>query len=139
MHYGQEIFEGLKAYRRKDGGINLFRPDQNAKRMANSAKRLLMKPYPEDEFIKAVKEVVLANQDFVPPYGSSSTLYLRPFMIGTQPIVGVSPSETYQFRIYATPMHFTLILKNINTLMNSVVPTFMALLRMVNSQHQNQT
>lgn len=104
MHYGQEIFEGLKAYRRKDGGINLFRPDQNAKRMANSAKRLLMEPYPEDEFIKAVKEVVLANQDFVPPYGSSGTLYLRPFMIGTQPIVGVSPSETYQFRIYATPV-----------------------------------
>lgn len=104
MHYGQEIFEGLKAYRRKDGGINLFRPDQNAKRMANSAKRLLMEPYPEDKFIKAVKEVVLANQDFVPPYGSSGTLYLRPFMIGTQPIVGVSPSETYQFRIYATPV-----------------------------------
>lgn len=72
--------------------------------MANSAKRLLMEPYPEDEFIKAVKEVVLANQDFVPSYGSSSTLYLRPFMIGTQPIVGVSPSETYQFRIYATPV-----------------------------------
>ena len=72
--------------------------------MANSAKRLLMEPYPEDKFIKAVKEVVLANQDFVPPYGSSGTLYLRPFMIGTQPIVGVSPSETYQFRIYATPI-----------------------------------
>ncbi len=104
LHYGQEIFEGLKAYRRKDGGINLFRPDQNAKRMANSAKRLLMEPYPEDEFIKAVKEVVLANQDFVPPYGSGGTLYLRPFMMGTQPIVGVSPSETYQFRIYATPV-----------------------------------
>ena len=72
--------------------------------MANPAKRLLMEPYPEDEFIKAVKEVVLANQDFVPPYGSSGTPYLRPFMIGTQPIVGVSPSETYQFRIYATPI-----------------------------------
>lgn len=62
VHYGQEIFEGLKAYRRKDGGINLFRPDQNAKRMANSAKRLLTEPYPEDEFIKAVKEVVLATK-----------------------------------------------------------------------------
>ena len=69
--------------------------------MANSAKRLLMEHYPEDEFIKAVKEVVLANQDFVSPYGSS---FLRPFMMGTQPIVGVSPSETYQFRIYATPV-----------------------------------
>ena len=69
--------------------------------MANFAKRLLMEPYPEDEFIKAVKEVVLANQDFVSPYGSS---YLRPFMMGTQPIVGVSPSKTYQFRICATPV-----------------------------------
>lgn len=104
LHYGQEVFEGLKAYRRKDDGINLFRPEQNAKRMANSAKRLLMEPYPEDEFIKAVKGVVKANQDFVPPYGSGGTLYIRPFMMGMQPIVGVSPSETYQFRIYATPV-----------------------------------
>lgn len=104
LHYGQEIFEGLKAYRRKDGGINLFRPDQNAKRMKNSAKRLMMEPYPEDLFIKAVEEVVKANQEFVPPYGSGGTLYLRPFMIGTTPLVGVSPAETYTFRIYATPV-----------------------------------
>ena len=99
LHYGQEIFEGLKAYRRKDGGINLFRPDQNAKRMTKSAERLLMEPYPEDKFIEAVKQVVLANQEFVPPYGSGGTLYLRPFMMGTQSIVGVAPSETYEFRI----------------------------------------
>ena len=104
LHYGQEIFEGLKAYRRKDGGINLFRPDQNAKRMTKSAERLLMEPYPEDKFIEAVKQVVLANQEFVPPYGSGGTLYLRPFMMGPQSIVGVAPSETYEFRIYATPV-----------------------------------
>lgn len=104
LHYGQEIFEGLKAYRRKDGGINLFRPDQNAKRMTNSAKRLLMQPYPEDEFVKAVKAVVKANQEFVPPYGSGGTLYIRPFMMGTQALVGVQRSENYIFRIYATPV-----------------------------------
>lgn len=104
LHYGQEIFEGLKAYRRKDGGINLFRPDQNAKRMTNSAKRLMMEPYPEDLFIKAVEEVVKANQEYVPPYGSGGTLYIRPFMLGATPVVGVSPAESYIFRIYATPV-----------------------------------
>lgn len=104
LHYGQEVFEGLKAYRRKDGGINLFRPDQNAKRMYDSAKRLMMQPYPEDKFVEAIKEVVKANQEFVPPYGSGGTLYIRPFMIGTQPLVGVQRSESYVFRIYATPV-----------------------------------
>lgn len=104
LHYGQEIFEGLKAYRRKDGGINLFRPDQNAKRFTNSAKRLMMTTYPEDKFIEAVKAVVKANSEFVPPYGSGGTLYIRPFMIGNAPLVGVSSSETYTFRIYATPV-----------------------------------
>lgn len=104
LHYGQEIFEGLKAYRRKDDGINLFRPDQNAKRMTNSAKRLMMQAYPEDKFVEAVKAVVKANEEFVPPYGSGGTLYLRPFMMGTMPIVGVGASETYIFRIYATPV-----------------------------------
>ncbi|KRL05905.1 branched-chain amino acid aminotransferase [Liquorilactobacillus oeni] len=104
LHYGQEVFEGLKAYRRKDGGINLFRPDMNAKRLANSAKRLLMEPYPEDKFVEAVKAVVKANQEFVPPYGTGGSLYIRPFMIGTQPVVGVAPSEEYQFHIYATPV-----------------------------------
>lgn len=104
LHYGQEVFEGLKAYRTKDGGINLFRPDQNAQRMANSAKRLVMEQYPKDKFIEAVKAVVKANQEFVPPYGSGGSLYIRPFTVGTQPVVGVSPSETYTFHIYATPV-----------------------------------
>ncbi|MCC7666437.1 branched-chain amino acid aminotransferase [Liquorilactobacillus satsumensis] len=104
LHYGQEVFEGMKAYRRKDGGINLFRPDMNAKRFVNSAKRLLMEPYPEEKFVAAVKAVVKANQEFVPPYGTGGALYIRPFMIGTQPLVGVAPSEEYQFHIYATPV-----------------------------------
>ncbi len=78
LHYGQEAFEGLKAYRRKDGGVNLFRPDMNAKRLHNSAERLLMAPFPEDRFVEAVKMVVKANQNFVPPYGSIySPLYHR--------------------------------------------------------------
>lgn len=106
LHYGQEVFEGLKAYRTKDGHINLFRPDQNAKRMVNSAKRMMMEPYPEDSFVEAVKKVVLANEDFVPPYGSGGSLYIRPFMIGTEPVVGVTPSSSYTFHIYATPVGF---------------------------------
>lgn len=106
LHYGQEVFEGLKAYRTKDGHINLFRPDQNAHRMANSAKRMMMEPYPEDKFVEAIKKVVLANEAFVPPYGSGGSLYLRPFMIGTQPLVGVTSSDSYTFHVYATPVGF---------------------------------
>ena len=104
LHYGQEVFEGLKAYRTKDGHINLFRPEENAKRLANSAKRMMMTPYPEDKFVEAVKEIVKANEDFVPPYGSGGSLYIRPFLIGVDPLVGVQPSETYVFHIYATPV-----------------------------------
>lgn len=104
LHYGQEAFEGLKAYRRKDGGVNLFRPDQNAKRLKNSAKRLLMEPFPINKFISAVKEVVRANQDFVPPYGSGATLYIRPFMIGTGKVIGVHPADEFQFHILVTPV-----------------------------------
>ena len=104
LHYGQEVFEGMKAYRTKDGSINLFRPDMNAKRLNNSANRLVMQTYPEDKYVAAVKEVVKANQEFVPPYGSGGSLYIRPFMIGTEPVVGVAPSSTYTFHIYATPV-----------------------------------
>ncbi|MBS9335859.1 branched-chain amino acid aminotransferase [Fructobacillus sp. M1-21] len=104
LHYGQEVFEGLKAYRRKDGGVNLFRPDRNAKRMRNSAERLLMPGYPEADFVEAVKEVVKANQDFIPPYESGGSLYIRPFLIGTSPIVGVKPGSDFIFRIYVTPV-----------------------------------
>lgn len=104
LHYGQEVFEGLKAYRCKDGSVNLFRPDMNAQRMENSAKRLSMVPFPKDKFVEAVKAVVKANQDFVPPYETGASLYLRPFMVGTEPMVGVKPSKTYVFRIFATPV-----------------------------------
>ncbi|MCI1634223.1 MAG: branched-chain amino acid aminotransferase [Liquorilactobacillus nagelii] len=104
FHYGQEVFEGLKAYRCKDGSVNLFRPEMNAKRMQDSAKRLCMATYPIDDFVAAVKEVVKANQEFIPPYGTGGSLYLRPFMIGTEPMVGVKPSKTYVFRVFATPV-----------------------------------
>lgn len=104
LHYGQQVFEGLKAYRRPDGGVNLFRPDQNAARMARSADRLLMPAYPTDLFVEAVKQVVAANQEFVPPYGSGATLYIRPLLIGSGPVVGVHPADEYIFNIYVTPV-----------------------------------
>ncbi len=104
LHYGQEVFEGLKAYRTKDNKVQLFRPYENAKRLNHSARRLAMQEYPEDKFVDAVKQVVKANEDFVPPYGSGGTLYIRPFMIGTTPVVGVTPADEYEFHIYATPV-----------------------------------
>lgn len=104
FHYGQEIFEGAKAYRRQDGGVNLFRPNMNAQRMNSSADRLLMPHVPEDMFVDAMKQVVKANQAFVPPYGSGATLYLRPFYFGTTPMVGVHAASDYTFEIFATPV-----------------------------------
>ncbi|SUP61633.1 Branched-chain-amino-acid aminotransferase [Weissella viridescens] len=102
LHYGQQVFEGMKAYRRADGGVNIFRPDRNAARMRQSAERLVMPGYPEDDFVDAVKVVVKANQDFVPPYGSGATLYIRPFLVGTGAVVGVKPADEYVFSIYVT-------------------------------------
>ena len=104
FQYAQTVFEGLKAYRTEDGRIVTFRPDLNAKRMADSARRLEMPAYPEEAFIKAVEEVVKANADFVPPYGSGATMYLRPYMFGSNPVIGVKPATEYQFRIFATPV-----------------------------------
>ncbi len=104
FQYAQTVFEGLKAYRTQDGRIVTFRPDLNAQRMAESAKRLEMPVYPEQDFIKAVEQVVAANADFVPPYGSGATMYLRPYMFGTNPVIGVKPATEYQFRIFATPV-----------------------------------
>src|SRR5450830_1679098 len=89
LHYGQQCFEGLKAYRCKDGSINLFRPDQNAARMQRSCGRLLMPQVPTEAFIDACKQVVRANERFIPPYGSGGALYLRPFVIGTGDNIGV--------------------------------------------------
>ena len=104
FQYAQTVFEGLKAYRTEDGRIVTFRPDLNASRMADSARRLEMPAYPEEDFIKAVEEVVSANADFVPPYGSGATMYLRPYMFGSNPVIGVKPATEYQFRIFATPV-----------------------------------
>ena len=104
LQYAQTIFEGLKAYRTEDGHIVTFRPDLNAKRMVDSAKRLQMPAFPEEKFIEAVEKVVAANADFVPPYGSGATLYLRPYMFGTNPVIGVKPATEYQFRIFTTPV-----------------------------------
>ena len=104
LQYAQTIFEGMKAYTTEDGRIVVFRPDLNAKRMADSAKRLEMPVFPEDKFVDAVAQVVRANAAYVPPYGSGATLYLRPYMFGTNPVIGVKPATEYQFRIFTTPV-----------------------------------
>ena len=104
LQYAQTIFEGLKAYTTEDGKIVCFRPDLNAARMVDSAKRLEMPVFPEERFIDAVVQTVKANAAFVPPYGSGATLYLRPYMFGTNPVIGVKPANEYQFRIFATPV-----------------------------------
>ena len=104
FHYCQEIFEGLKAYTTEDGSIVCFRPDLNAQRMYDSAERLVMPPFPIDKFVDAVKQVVAANADWVPPFGSGATLYIRPFMVATGNVIGVKPADEYQFRIFVTPV-----------------------------------
>ena len=104
FQYAQTCFEGLKAYTTEDGHIVCFRPDLNASRMADSCRRLEMPVYPEDKFIEAVKKVVEANEDWVPPYGSGATLYIRPYMMGTNAVIGVKPADEYQFRILVTPV-----------------------------------
>ena len=104
LQYAQTVFEGMKAYTTEDGRIVVFRPDLNAKRMVDSAKRLEMPPFPEERFLDAIEKVVKANAEYVPPYGSGATLYLRPYMFGSNPVIGVKPANEYQFRIFATPV-----------------------------------
>jgi len=104
LHYGQEAFEGLKAYRRKDGKIQLFRPEMNAARMNTSCERLLMPYVPEGKFLDACIQVVKANEDLVPPYGSGATLYLRPFIIGVGRTLGVKPAKEYIFSVVCSPV-----------------------------------
>ncbi len=104
LHYAQEVFEGLKAYETEDGHIVCFRPDLNAERMVDSAKRLEMPPFPADRFLDAVEQVVKANEDYVPPFGSGATLYIRPLMFATGNVIGVKPADEYQFRIFVTPV-----------------------------------
>lgn len=104
LQYAQTIFEGLKAYTTEDGRIVTFRPDLNAERMEASAKRLEMPVFPKERFLEAIEETVRANAAFVPPYGSGATLYLRPYMFGSNPVIGVKPASEYQFRVFATPV-----------------------------------
>lgn len=104
FQYAQTVFEGLKAYTTADGKIVCFRPDLNAERLENSAKRLKIPPYPQDKFIEAVEKVVKANAEWVPPYGSGATLYVRPFIFGSNSVIGVAPATEYQFRMFVTPV-----------------------------------
>ena len=104
LQYAQTVFEGLKAYTTKDGRIVTFRPDLNAERMEASAARLEMPAFPKERFIDAVEQVVRANAAYVPPYGSGATLYLRPYMFGSNAVIGVKPADEYQFRLFATPV-----------------------------------
>ncbi|WP_159544088.1 branched-chain amino acid aminotransferase [Streptococcus halichoeri] len=104
LHYGQQAFEGLKAYRTKEGTIQLFRPDRNAARFQATADRLLMPQVPTNKFIDAVKQVVVANKDYVPPYGTRATLYLRPLLIGVGDVIGVRPATEYIFTVFAMPV-----------------------------------
>ena len=104
LQYSQSVFEGLKAYTTEDGHIVTFRPDLNAERIAASAARLEMPVFPKERFIDAVEQVVKANAAWVPPYGSGATLYLRPYMFGSNAVIGVKPADEYQFRILTTPV-----------------------------------
>lgn len=104
LQYAQTIFEGLKAYTTKSGQIVTFRPDLNAQRMVDSAKRLEMPVFPAERFVDAVGQVVKANASYVPPFGSGATLYLRPYMFGINPVIGVKPADDYQFRVFSTPV-----------------------------------
>ena len=104
LQYAQTVFEGLKAYTTEDGHIVTFRPDLNGERMESSAARLEMPVFPKERFVEAVTKVVAANAAYVPPYGSGATLYVRPYMFGSNPVIGVKPADEYQFRILCTPV-----------------------------------
>lgn len=104
LQYAQTCFEGLKAYRTKDGHIVCFRPELNARRMIETSQRLEIPVFPEERFLDALDQVVLANEDYVPPYGSGATLYVRPFLFGSGTVIGVAPAPEYQFRIFVTPV-----------------------------------
>lgn len=104
LQYAQTIFEGMKAYTTADGRIVTFRPDLNAERMEQSAKRLEMPVFPKDKFVEAVLKTIKANEAYVPPYGSGATLYVRPYMFGSNAVIGVKPADEYQFRVFTTPV-----------------------------------
>ena len=103
FHYGQAIFEGLKAYRHADGSITTFRPEQNAARMQHSAHRLAMPELPEELFIESLRQLVNVDKAWVPEAGGEAALYLRPFMIGTEKTLGVKPSHSFTYYVIASP------------------------------------
>ncbi len=104
LQYAQTVFEGLKAYTTKSGKVVTFRPDLNAERLIDSAKRLEIPAFPKEKFLEATDKVISANKEFVPPYGSGAALYLRPFIFGSSAVIGVKPAQEYQFRLFATPV-----------------------------------
>ena len=104
LQYAQTCFEGLKAYTTEDGRIVCFRPDLNAERMIDSCQRMKMPAFPKERFLEAIVKTVAANRDWVPPYGSGASLYLRPYMFGSNAVIGVKPATEYQFRVFATPV-----------------------------------
>jgi branched-chain amino acid aminotransferase len=104
LQYAQTCFEGMKAYETVDGHVVVFRPDLNAKRMHDTALRLEMEPYPEDKFIDAVVETVKANLKYVPPYGTGASLYIRPYLFGYSPVMGVKPAQDFMFRVFVSPV-----------------------------------
>ena len=104
LQYAQTIFEGIKAYTTEDGRIVTFRPDLNADRFINSAKRMEMPVLPKEQFVDSIKQVVKANEAFVPPYGTGATLYIRPYMFGINPVIGVKPATEFQYRVFTTPV-----------------------------------
>lgn len=104
LQYAQTCFEGMKAYETEKGEVVIFRPDMNAKRMHNSALRLEMAPYPEDKFVEAVVQTVKANLKYVPPYGTGASLYIRPYLFGYSPVMGVKPAKEFMFRVFVSPV-----------------------------------
>jgi branched-chain amino acid aminotransferase len=104
LHYGQEAFEGLKAFKGKDGKIRIFRMDENAKRMQSSSDGILMAKFPAEKFMEAVRKAVRLNELFVPPYESGASLYIRPLLIGTGPQIGVKPATEYLFVVFVMPV-----------------------------------
>lgn len=104
LHYCQACFEGLKAYRTRDGRVVCFRPELNETRMADSCRRMVMPVLPQGRFLEAVQMTVKANLSYLPPYGAGASLYLRPILFGTTPLLGVKPASEFQFRLFASPV-----------------------------------
>ena len=104
LHYGQDAFEGLKAFRGADGKVRIFRPEENAKRLRSSASYLRMAEPPVELFLEMVREVVKANERYIPPYGTGASLYIRPVLFGSGPQVGVKPADEYLLIIFVTPV-----------------------------------